>query len=225
MPDGAAIASGRDADIYALEPGLILRRYRSDHDTIGEAAVMQHVAQHGYPAPGVVWVRGREMVMERIDGPTMLSDLERRPWRLRRHTDTLARLIQQLHTIPAPGWLRRRHPTGDAIVHLDLHPANVMLTPRGPIVIDWGNAGLGDPATEVADLWLILATADIPSPQPLRTVLRAARSSLVRRLLGHFGTEEIRGRLPDALAGRLQDPNMGDAELERMRALVERERR
>ena len=29
-----------------------------------------------------------------------------------------------------------------------------MLTSRGPVVIDWTNAGLGDPDIEVADLWL-----------------------------------------------------------------------
>ena len=55
---------------------------------------MRYVARHGYPAPRVEDVRanGSELVMERIDGPTMLEVLSKRPWTLRRNAGRLAML-------------------------------------------------------------------------------------------------------------------------------------
>jgi hypothetical protein len=49
------IASGREADIFALAAGRVLRRYRRVADVTGEAAVMTHVAAHGYPVPADSW--------------------------------------------------------------------------------------------------------------------------------------------------------------------------
>jgi thiamine kinase-like enzyme len=58
--------------------------------------------------------------------------------------------------------MERRHPTGDVTVHLDLHPDNITLTSRGPLVIDWSNAGIGDANVEVADLRLVMSCAKVP---------------------------------------------------------------
>ena len=49
----------------------------------------------------------------------------------------LADLHDRLHVIPAPDWLPVDLDGGDRLVHLDLHPMNVMITQSGPIVIDW----------------------------------------------------------------------------------------
>lgn len=48
---------------------------------------------------------------------------------------TLAHLHRELHRIPTPSGQ-----TDQRIVHLDLHPDNVVLTASGPQVIDWRNA-------------------------------------------------------------------------------------
>jgi tRNA A-37 threonylcarbamoyl transferase component Bud32 len=48
-----------------------------------EVAIMRYVRDRGYPAPQVVDVSGRDLTLERVDGPTMLADLRRRPWRFR----------------------------------------------------------------------------------------------------------------------------------------------
>jgi aminoglycoside phosphotransferase (APT) family kinase protein len=60
-----------------------------------------------------------------------------------RHARVLARLHDQLHQIAPPAGLRRPFGAGERIMHLDLHPGNVMLTPEGPVVIDWTNAAAG----------------------------------------------------------------------------------
>jgi hypothetical protein len=70
-----------------------------------------------------------EIVMERLDGPTMLDDLGRRPWRIDRHAQTLATLHRRLHEIDAPAWLPAPLGEGRSLLHLDLHPDNV-ISPR-----------------------------------------------------------------------------------------------
>ncbi len=100
---------------------------------------MKHVAEHGFPVPRVLAVRADGLVMDRAEGPTMFEDVARRPWRLRHAATVLADLHGRLHSIPAPEELPSVGP-GDAVLHLDLHPLNVILTPRGPVVIDWTNA-------------------------------------------------------------------------------------
>jgi aminoglycoside phosphotransferase (APT) family kinase protein len=219
---GPLIAQGRAADVFDYGDGLVLRRYRTDHDCVYEAAVMQHVRAHGYPAPEVVTVAGRDLVMERIDGPTMLRDISSRPWRLFRHAATLAGLQKRLHDIPAPDWLHTKHAGGTTIVHLDLHPDNVMLAPSGPVVIDWSNAGLGDPDVEVADLWLVMATATVPGSRLDRVIAAAGRGLLVNAILRHFDRTSIRAKLATAYAGRSRDRNMSETELKEMTELVER---
>jgi len=216
------IARGRAADVYAYGDGRILRRYRTPHDCLYEAAVMQHVRAHGYPAPEAIEVSGGDIVMERLDGPTMLGDLSRRPWRMRGYARLLSTLIRRLHAIPPPEWLRPRLGGGTALVHLDLHPDNVMLTSRGPVVIDWTNAGRGAPATELADLWLLMANANIPGSRLTRTLLGGGRRLFVGSVIGSFDRDEVRRQLPVALDHRLRDRNMLDDERVRMKHFVER---
>jgi streptomycin 6-kinase len=47
-------------------------------------------------------------------------------------------------------------PDGDATLHGDYHPGNILLTPDGPIVIDWGEASRGDAAADIARTLLLL---------------------------------------------------------------------
>ena len=45
--------------------------------------------------------------------------------------------------------------------HLDLHARNIILTPAGaPVLIDWVNGGLSDPAFDVATLLIFLGLRD-----------------------------------------------------------------
>ena len=73
---------------------------------------------------------GTEIVMERIEGPMMMDAMLRKPWRMAHYARMLADLHDRLHVIPAPEWLPDVD-GGDRLVHLDLHPMNVMITPIG----------------------------------------------------------------------------------------------
>ena len=123
---------------------------------------MEHARRHGYPVPRVLEVTADALVLERIAGRTMAQELRRRPWTVRRHAALLARLHQRLHEIPAPSGLAAVS-EGDRLLHLDLHPENVILSASGPVVIDWTNARRGDPPLDVALTWVIVATSGGPS--------------------------------------------------------------
>src|SRR5947209_1013146 len=98
------LAQGRAADVYAAGPRRVLRRHREGErdDTAVEAMAMEHARRHRFPVPAVHEASGRDLVLERIDGPTMMADIAGRPWRVRRHGRTLAELHSRLHGIPAP---------------------------------------------------------------------------------------------------------------------------
>ena len=102
------------------------------------------------PCRAVLEVLDDSLVLERVDGPTMLAELRRRPWRMAGHARTLAELHDRLHEIPFEG---------ERLIHLDFHPDNVLLSARGPVVIDWANARAGRPALDVAMTWVICATS------------------------------------------------------------------
>src|SRR5205807_5461216 len=101
---GELLARGRAADVFAAGSGRVLRRYRKGEggDIALEATAMEHARRHGFPVPAVHEVHDRGLVLERVDGPTMLADLARRPWRVGRHGRMLAELHNQLHSIGAP---------------------------------------------------------------------------------------------------------------------------
>lgn len=219
---GPLIAQGRAADVFAHGDGLVLRRYRTPHDSSYEAAVMEYVRGHQYPVPRVYEASGLDMVMERVDGVPMLDDFARHPRRLFRHARTLAELHARLHAIPPPSWLVPRLNGGNAIVHLDLHPLNVLITSGGPVVIDWSNAGRATPEGEIADLWLIMANAEIPGSGMAPKIMGWGRGLFLRAFLRHVDRDAVRAHLREAADHRLRDRNMLDGERDRIRRFVER---
>lgn len=218
---GPLIGDGRAAQVFACGNGKVLRRYRGPHPTFDEAALMQYVFERGFPAPRIFEATGTDLVMERIDGPTMLDDLTRRPWKLRSHAATLAELHRRLGEIPAPDWLQQKIDGGRSVIHLDLHPGNVMLSRRGALVIDWTNAGAGPAEADVALTWLLLAAGEPPGGPMVRLVVGVARRSFLRSFLGHFDLAKISLHLAATAERRLlHDSNMRESELRRMADIV-----
>lgn len=222
-PPGPLLARGRDADVFALDERTVLRRYRRRDVPEGEVRVMRFAHEQGYPLPALLEHRGPDLVLERADGPTMAEDLARRPWRMGRHAALLADLHDRLHRIVAPPELPARLGSGTALLHYDLHPANVILTRRGPLVIDWANAARGEPAEDVAMTWVILATSVIDRPNPVALPLRALRRSYLARFLERFDLSAVRRVLPAVADLRLRDANVRDDERAAVRRLVARE--
>lgn len=59
---------------------------------------------------------------------------------------------------PVLGWMADQLPGIETVpntyVHMDLHPRNVIITRRGPIVFDWGSFAVADPRSDLA--WSLL---------------------------------------------------------------------
>ncbi|MBL3671503.1 aminoglycoside phosphotransferase family protein [Streptomyces sp. M2CJ-2] len=202
------IGQGRDADVYALDESRVLRRYRQGGPTELEARLMTHLAACGYPVPKVYEITDTDMVLERLTGPTMLEVLARRPWRVGSLGRTLGGLHDRLHALPAPTWLPRRFATAgdDRVLHLDLHLGNVLLTRRGPVVIDWRNAGAGDPAADVAMTMVTIGCAEIPG-----LAARLGRGLLVNSVRKGCWTDPA-GRIREVAEAKLADPYLTPAE-------------
>jgi len=156
-----------------------------------EATRLAYAAGIPAPATGdLIEVDGRQaIVFERLSGPSMLQRIGARPWTLPRYARLLAELQVATHRSSAPSLppLRRRLarniewndslpeptkkavlnvlgrlPDGDCLCHGDLHPDNVLLTPRGPVIIDWTTAARGNRVADLARTCLLLRLGQAP---------------------------------------------------------------
>jgi hypothetical protein len=186
------VRSGRGSEIVELGDGRLLRRGGCP---VHEAELMAHAAASGVAVPWVFEVREDALVLERLDGPTMAQALWERPWTFR----SQARILARLHGRIAAA----------SLCHFDLHPANVILSPAGPVVIDWTNAIRdGDPAVDAALTYLILATS---CGLGGRAIARDFRRQV-----------DVRGGLARAAEYRLADRNVRDDERASVRRLLAR---
>ena len=155
---------------------------------------------------GTVEIEGRlGIVFERVDGPSMMQVLRSEPWRIRQLARTLAELHAAIHSrempdlpslredlakdireeVELPGETKEavlRHleqlPDGNAICHLDFHPDNILMSSRGPVVIDWANPKRGDPLADLASCSLLLRLAPLPQFMAGQWVINMFRARL-----------------------------------------------
>ncbi|MBL7166236.1 MAG: phosphotransferase [Dehalococcoidales bacterium] len=178
---------------------------------------------------GLVEVEGRRgIVLERITGPSMLGIIEKQPWEITHLARVLAELHIQVHSheteaLPSQrdiiqtrvhndarlppavkdallGTLRRL-PDGNAICHSDFHPGNIIMSPRGPVIIDWVDAKRGNPLADVARTWLLSTMAILP--MDLNIVIRLL-AKVVHKLLWSTYVKQYR-RLQPFLLDELED--------------------
>jgi uncharacterized protein (TIGR02172 family) len=149
-------------------------------------------------------VNDREgVVYERIDGPSLLNELAMKPWNVTGYARLLARLHARVHDVSAPSTLETQRewarggipetdklpkelqqnvlrlldsmPAGNQLCHGDFHPGNIIVTPRGPVIIDWMTASKGSASGDVARAAIILEAAQAPEGTPMRWLLEWVR--------------------------------------------------
>jgi len=209
---GNRIGTGRTGEVFEYGRHYVLRRRFDGGDLTQEVRLMHWLVEHGYPAPEPVEHDDpTALVTERIDGPSMLADLAAKPWKLSAHAKTLASLHHLLDDIPAPPWLRHLG-SGDALLHLDLHPDNVLIGPRGPVVIDWTNAAVGHRDLDRALTWVLLKTGEVDGNAAMKTLVTTLRERFASIFETAAGAAAIAGHATTAAELRLLDDNVRPAE-------------
>lgn len=214
---GHLVTSGASADVYALDEERVLRRYREGRDAAPEVELLRHVRAHDFPAPDVLDAHGSDIVMNRLHGPTLLQALGAGEVSLADAAQVLADLHHLLHAVPAPeGWGSADAgdwPTlggGPVVVHLDLHPGNVVLTEHGPMLVDWANARSGRPELDVAVTALLVAEVAVDAGGAYSQAARALLASFL-----HASQVSPLGAIDDAAGLRSVTPGLlpGEREL------------
>lgn len=164
---------------------------------------MAHVTAHGFPAPAVFTADGTDLVMERLYGPVLLDAVEAGDHDVRDAGRVLADLHARLHAVPS-----RSGVPDERVLHLDLHPANVVVTPRGPVLIDWANATDGPPDLDVALSAVILAQAAVEPGHRYAAVA----TEMLGAFLGATDGNPL-AMLDRAVAGRATDRSLTSAEV------------
>jgi aminoglycoside phosphotransferase (APT) family kinase protein len=157
-------------------------------DLARECAAMEAARAGGVPVPAIVawgqWDDRPVLVMDWSSGRMMLEEVRHRPWRAYALGRQLGRVQAQIHATAVPdaepvldrdwfAWagtvdaaLETRLAglrSGRALLHLDLHPMNVLVEgTRISAVLDWANAAVGDPRADLARTWSLLRIAPTP---------------------------------------------------------------
>jgi tRNA A-37 threonylcarbamoyl transferase component Bud32 len=132
---------------------------------------------------GLIEVSQREgIVLERVDGPTMTEYLRELPEKAERCARQAAELQARIHSTEVTDlpflveiltWsinqtnrldenIRKAVldvlnglPARETLCHNDFYPNNIIMSPRGPVVIDWAIGASGNPLADHARTWLI----------------------------------------------------------------------
>lgn len=143
---------------------------------------MSAAAQAGIPVPRVLGAQGRDLVLEFLPGSTLLAQLLTGDRSVDEVADILVDLLRVLEATPAASVLPGA-PEGSVLVHHDLHPDNVMVTARGPVLIDWDGARAGSAGEDVAHLIVLLAgVVSDPEADPALVIVaeKLAHATLAR---------------------------------------------
>lgn len=173
---------------------------------------------------GTVTVEGRPgIIYERVDGPTMSEYGLSRPWLLPRLGRQTARLHAAMHEIVVPDTYPAQRPAlerriraagqlGDDVrdaalqalatlpddsrlCHGDFHLGNIILGPKGPVVIDWPDAKRGSATADVARTVLLMRGIPSHGSTPIqRQALRLLVGAFLRSYLRISGTTADSGR-------------------------------
>ena len=195
---------GYYAEVFAYGEGRVIKLFddgREVENAEHEAQVTRVARESGIPAPDifeVVTVNERAgIVMERIDGETMIQWGTSLPWRVYTGAKLMARLHADMHSrrgvdIPPPQEemldriqtasgveesVKRQAierlatlPDGDSFCHGDFHPGNILMARGNPVIIDWESGTSAHPASDVAKT-VVLLQSGVPLERGIRRVI------------------------------------------------------
>lgn len=133
------------------------------------------------------------IVYERIDGPTMLWHIEPTEGSISYNAKLMANLQYEIHNVEnkiIPNLkseitnkvnhsqeisnhdkhiiidVLKSLPDGNTICHYDFHPDNIIISPNGPVIIDWMNLLIGSPEADVTRTAMMIQSHSLPPNAP-----------------------------------------------------------
>jgi uncharacterized protein (TIGR02172 family) len=216
----APFAQGRTAEIFSWNDDHVLKLYFDwcpSNWVEYESRIAHAVHDAGIPTPAageIVEINGRRgLIYERVEGISMLQDLNSHPWTLLRHARSLAELQIKIHRQSIPGMpsykehlqhaigttpylsevLRDKYlhrleslPDEKTLCHGDFHPGNILITRNGPVVIDWMTACSGCQWADVARTSLLLTIGPKGAANLVSPLLRFAIRFFHRMYLNRY---------------------------------------
>ncbi len=190
---GLEIVEGRESVVFERIDGQSMWQQvrdggRSVTSVAVELAEIQ-LALHGADPPASL-IDFADRVGKKIDAACVLSVGERNEAR---------RILASL-------------PRGSSLCHGDLHPGNVLMSDRGPIVIDWYDAGVGNPIADFVRSSLLIRPATgasellhLPASSP--DILSRLHDDYVERVLADLDVAPGVARCWEAVlaVGRLSE--------------------
>jgi uncharacterized protein (TIGR02172 family) len=199
MEKGEMIGSGNTAEVYVWGENKVLKLFRKDfisHGIEKEYKNSKLVEELGLPVPkvgGIIEEDDRTgIIYEKITGVSMLNEMMKMPWTIRKNAKRLAEIHYRIHQYK----LEEEHnyklkdsllwnildtnllseekkeeiilqlgklPEGNSLLHGDFHPGNIILQSDKEVVLDWMTAASGCPAADVARTLMLLRDAALPT--------------------------------------------------------------
>jgi aminoglycoside phosphotransferase (APT) family kinase protein len=199
------VTGGADATIWRVGYGeavYALRLLRAEQAAMvqREVAAMAAAATAGLPVPRIlaegIWDNRPTLLMSWMPGRLLRHELERRPWPAWALGIEFGRVQAAIHAVPVPAalcqhpvsWIEWAEPDAalrdrlrqssdrEVLLHLDYHPANVLVEGgRVSAILDWANTRAGDRRADLARTAAILRFAPLAEqPSPVTAIARRA---------------------------------------------------
>lgn len=205
LKESNLLVQGSHARVYLVDDQVVVRQLKNYRETYPNADLMVHLKQHGFPTPTLFEVRQDTLIMERLHGPTLLQSLIAQETSLAQAVAIIVHLHEVLHGLQ----LCDGSPSGDAdrILHMDIHPGSIVLTPDGPYLVDWEDSRVGPPELDLAATALVFAMiASEPGD------LQLSSASMFRKFSRAVGTNYV-PYLDEAARIRSQEMDSSPEEL------------
>ncbi|WP_051197111.1 phosphotransferase [Jonesia quinghaiensis] len=156
---------------YAINDAYVAHELVLPADQYLGLGLLDHITEHGYTAPRLIEIVDNTLIMEHIHGPTLFQALVSGETSYADGAEIVDALHRALHDIPLPKnadqFVGKEHhhllrgtdherASNLAIIHLDLHPANIILAADGAYPINWECARIGPPDLDRASTALAI---------------------------------------------------------------------
>ncbi|MNI42663.1 Phosphotransferase enzyme family protein [compost metagenome] len=197
MKIGELLGIGNTARVYQWGNTEVIKIFYDPSFALYEAQKAELINSLKLRAPeysGLVEYEGKTgLIYEKIDGHTMLWNIEASEQSMSYNAKLMANLQYEIHqvknTMPSnlkPVIIHRINqsqdisnpdkqkitdimnslPDGNSICHYDFHPDNIIMSPNGPIIIDWMNLLVGSEEADVTRTSMMLQSESLPPNAP-----------------------------------------------------------